>query len=1747
MSSHLQFSRNKLRTILILSLFAIFAFAPIVMPPPGLSSPEPIGPYLNGTFPSVLTTGTVKLEAAFPNLSFNSPLTWATHPHDNKIFVGQRDGKVYYFTDDDNVSSKTLFLDLSPNVGVVWDGGFLGFAFHPNFGKTGAQGRNYFFVYYSTPDINDRNDRPTPQRCPEDALYDGSYLVLQRYEVNEGSLQVDRSKTIDMFRVRLYNSTHRGGGLVFGQDGLLYLTTGDQAQHSTAQDMSTNLDGGVLRFDVDMDPNRSHAPTYLMPKDLPRAPDETSGNGYFIPNDNPFVGQANVFEEYYTLGHRNPHRMTMDRLTGTMYIGEVGSGNHEEINVVSKGKNYGWPVWEGSLRKNVCTSDLYPGTSHTLPLTAFPRSEANSLIGGYVYRGGAIPALQGRYMCADWGGGGEVWSVDPLTGIYTQIEATAKPISFGEDKEGELYILRQGDGLQLQKIVPVLSTDNAPPTLSQTGAFKNLNTLEPVDGFIPYDMYESFWSDGAVKKRWMAVPNDGSHNTAAEQIQYSQDGEWKFPEGSVLIKHFDLPLDESNPSLIRRLETRFTIVGQNGQVYGVTYKWRSDGSDADLLETSLDEDISIQTATGPRTQTWHYPSRSECLTCHNEAVDGTLGPRTRYLNTNITYPSTGINANQLVTLSALGILNTNITDANVGSLPKNIRQDEINASLEVRSRSYLDLNCGYCHRPGGNGGRAVFDARISTPLANSELFTDEVNVSLGIPDERIIFKGDINKSILYQRIHSTVPGIAMPPLAKNEIDEQGAALIAQWIGSLEEENCEEVNIALGKTATQSSTLLSTRNFDPGNAIDGNRDGDHNNNSITHTNREAHAWWEIDLGEIYDLSKINLWNRTDCCTYRLSNFYVFSSKQPFASQDFQTTLNQSGVEVKRFNGTVSRNASIALNTHARYLRVQLAETGILTIAEAEIFTCIAPPPPCEEINVSQGKSATQSSTFASRLSFEANNATDGNRNGASTGNSITHTNNEANAWWEIDLGQIYNLSKISLWNRTDCCGERLADFYVLTSEEPFASKDLQSTINQSGVQAKKFSATVGRNKELSLHTPARYVRVQLAGTGVLSIAEAEIMACTPPPPPTCVTTNVGLGKTATQSSQGWGGDPSRALDGNKDGIYNRRSITHTLNDQNAWWEVDLGQIYTLSEVKLWNRTDCCSDRLSDFYVLSSEIPFTSKDLQTTLSQGGVRIHRFTGQAGRESSIFLNNQEARYLRVQLAGRGYLSIAEAEIMACGAPAANCVEKNVAQGKSARQSSQGFGGIPSRAIDGNNDGVYANQTSTHTNNEANAWWEVDLGQVYSLSKLRLWNRTDCCADRLSNFYVLTSERPFSSTDLNTSLNQTGVNSVSYTGTVGRSADIALNTSARYLRVQLAGTGTLTIAEAEVMACGPEPVNCTSSNLALGKTTKQSSMGWGGVSTRAVDGNREGIYNLGSITHTLAEQHAWWEVDLGAVSYLEEINLWNRTDCCGSRLSDFYVITSEQPFSSQDLNTSLTGPGVRAFHYPGTVGRNAKIALVTEARYVRVQLAGRNYLSIAEAEIMGCVSASPATLSSLHAKQDLEVSQKADNAQLSWSNPFEMSVAYQLERSIDGLIYERIYELPEKEVSPSPTAVFSYLDKEIGSLGVDKIYYRLQAHTAGAQTQSPTKELDIDFTEKLQLSAYPNPANTTIQVDYVFSLDESFHLEIISNLGQKVYQEELEMSEGSIYLDISNYGNGLYFFVLKGESQQKVLKVFKR
>jgi PA14 domain/Chitobiase/beta-hexosaminidase C-terminal domain len=334
----------------------------------------------------------------------------------------------------------------------------------------------------------------------------------------------------------------------------------------------------------------------------------------------------------------------------------------------------------------------------------------------------------------------------------------------------------------MPSIIPAILPGNLPTLLSESGAYLNTPARTPTSGLISYAPNTPLWSDGASKSRYMAVPNNGGLITPAEQIAFLPTNSWTFPNGTVFVKNFDLTVNTANPAVpLRRLETRLLVRDANGAVYGVTYKWRPDNSDADLLTTSSNEDILITNASGVTTQTWYYPSPADCLTCHTPVANYVLGVNTRQLNGELTYPN-GVTDNQLRALNHLGMFDPAIDEGGITNYAQLSAVTNASVSFQQRARSYLDANCSQCHQPGGTG--ITFDARYDTPLALQYIVNVPAQFSLGYDNACIVKADDVWRSMIWERMNTVNHSIQMPPLARNLIDSNAVVAMAGWINSL---------------------------------------------------------------------------------------------------------------------------------------------------------------------------------------------------------------------------------------------------------------------------------------------------------------------------------------------------------------------------------------------------------------------------------------------------------------------------------------------------------------------------------------------------------------------------------------------------------------------------------------------------------------------------------------------------------------------------------------------------------------------------------------------------------------------------------------------------------------------------------------------------------------------------------------------------------------------------------------------------
>jgi uncharacterized repeat protein (TIGR03806 family) len=678
---------------------------------------------------SAQTGADIDLAPVFANLSFSQPLAMLQAPGDSsRWFVLEKTGRVRVFANTPNVAAfSNDFIDIGASFDLNDDseGGLLGMAFHPQF----ATNREVFLSWT-----------------------EGSPMVsvVARFTSLDGGQTLDPGSREDIIRVNQDFTNHNGGQIGFGPDGFLYIGFGDGGSggdpNSRAQD-TRNLLGAVLRIDID------------------------GGSPYAIPAANPFFGNAACpanhssaqnCPEIYAWGLRNPWRWSFDAATGDLWVGDVGQGVREEIDRVELGGNYGWDCREGMTAFASPAASCASAMNLIEPVHDYPRSLGSSVTGGYVYRGNALPALVGDYLFADYGSG-RIWRLagDGSGGFISDelLDTNLSIASFGIDNTGELYVVDIALG-GLYRIVDGGAAPNPASVaamLSATGCVDPQNPALPASGLIPYDVAAPFWSDGADKERWLAIPNGTT-------ITVQGNGDFSFPIGSVLIKHFRI-----GGNLV---ETRLFMRHASGDWAGYSYEWN--GADAMLVQGGKVVQIGAQD--------WIFPSGNDCLTCHTAAAGFALGLETAQLNHDFTYPSTGRTANQLSTLDDIALFATPL--ANAGAQPRLADPSDAAEAPTARARAYLHTNCAQCHRSGGPTPSSM-DLRFDTLLANT--LTCDVppqSGDLGIGQAaRIIAPGDPDTSVLVARMDRRDAN-AMPPLASNVVDDAGVALIRDWIAGL---------------------------------------------------------------------------------------------------------------------------------------------------------------------------------------------------------------------------------------------------------------------------------------------------------------------------------------------------------------------------------------------------------------------------------------------------------------------------------------------------------------------------------------------------------------------------------------------------------------------------------------------------------------------------------------------------------------------------------------------------------------------------------------------------------------------------------------------------------------------------------------------------------------------------------------------------------------------------------------------------
>jgi uncharacterized repeat protein (TIGR03806 family) len=737
---------------------------------------------------------------AFPGLTFQRPVGLVSPPGDlNRLFVMEIAGQLKVIPD---VSSPTptasVVLDLPLIIngrtpaetvqgGVNQECGLLGVAFHPQFQTNG-----YFFVFYSVvkSGVSGFTQRVSRFTIPAD-------------QINSPNPVADPLSEWILIDQADQGPNHQGGDMHFGPDGYLYIAVGDEENPNDFRLNSQRIDrdffSGMLRIDVDKLPGNlepNHHPA--VPKDeLPGSPG-TMVARYSVPADNPWVGSTSfhgqpvdpeaVRTEWFAIGLRSPWRFSIDSVTGEIWLGDVGQDRYEEVNVITAGGNYGWVFREGAHDINVTNAGWAPkptGFSSIDPLYEYVHNnmagdaafKGNSVTGGLVYRGSRIPSLQGHYLFGDQVSG-HLWSLVRDSGgqpVVNRIAGLPSVSSFGTDpSNGDVLMtytragVSAADRYPIMRLVATTPDSSFPQQLSETGLFADLTDLSPSPGLLPYEPNLRFWSDHAEKRRWFAIPDPSAKMT------WQREGAWHYPAGTLWVKHFDMEMVRGQPASRKRIETRLLVRTDDG-AYGVSYRWNEAGTEASLVEDGGETfPLEIEVDGQATMQMWTIPGRAQCMVCHTDDAGYALSFNTRQLNRS--WNIHDFSGNQIDLLHAAGYLDNNPDPTD--TLEAHVRPTDTSQPLEKRVRSYLDVNCGYCHQPGGSGGG--WDGRAELTLEQTGLIRGIVSAPKD-PSDRMIVPGEVHHSVILSRLAETNGYTRMPPLASSVTDPEGIALLTEWI------------------------------------------------------------------------------------------------------------------------------------------------------------------------------------------------------------------------------------------------------------------------------------------------------------------------------------------------------------------------------------------------------------------------------------------------------------------------------------------------------------------------------------------------------------------------------------------------------------------------------------------------------------------------------------------------------------------------------------------------------------------------------------------------------------------------------------------------------------------------------------------------------------------------------------------------------------------------------------------------------
>jgi len=653
----------------------------------------------------------VDLQPAFGGRAFTRPVDIAQHPaNPRRWYVAQHNGLILQIRDDGQISTLADLRGLVAH-GEQW--GLQSIALHPDFVEDGRM-----FLGYTSHD-----QRDAPQGL-------ASHLaVLDTLAGSRSAVEASLRQLLSESQRRPY---HPIANLRFGPDGMLYVSWGGGA----SQD-GLSLRGKLLRLAVS------------------KGGSETKVSAAA---DNPFVGDV-VRPEVYALGFRNPWRFSFDRVTGDLWLGDVGRSSYEEVNRIERGGHYGWPLFEGtSCRSPECSS-----IDHRPPVVQHRGAELCSLTGGVLYRGDELEGLQGHYIYGDHCSG-SLWAFDPSAPspeprVIRSGNGEVLPGSFAEGSDGELFVVQtSGHGTGQDRVFRLVSRaapDPAPQararSLRELGCVQSGSYANTPLGMLNYQLVAPAWNDGAEVLRFMTPSIDdfiGPWDTVRARPH------------ALFLKTFARGG--------RPIETQMLAKRPDGTWRAYTFAWNEQGTDAVPVE-------AVQRRVLDSGEAWFFQPDG-CFRCHSSATDVLIGATRAQLE--LPVPETG--SNQLADWLADGTIAPEDAARN-GSYPTEWPGSD--------AASYLHVNCAHCHQPGGAAADSGLDLRISA-LHEGRGFCDPPGSSMpgsmatqpGSASSTPQSQGPLAGAIL-QRMASVGPD-AMPP-GRGPVDVDGLALVGAWLDRLE--------------------------------------------------------------------------------------------------------------------------------------------------------------------------------------------------------------------------------------------------------------------------------------------------------------------------------------------------------------------------------------------------------------------------------------------------------------------------------------------------------------------------------------------------------------------------------------------------------------------------------------------------------------------------------------------------------------------------------------------------------------------------------------------------------------------------------------------------------------------------------------------------------------------------------------------------------------------------------------------------